>query len=156
MAQISSDIREFVSAQRLGFLATVCPNGTPNLSPKGLTFVLDENHLAIGEVRSPQSVKNLRSNPAAEVNVVDVIARKGFRFKGSCTVHESGSEFERLLGFLRGQGAQSTIHSIIVLEVEFVETITSPAYDSEASETDVKMKWKDRQDQQHKDLESDA
>ena len=42
---------------------------------------------------------NLRSNPVVEVNVVDPIARKGHRFKGTATVLTDGALFEELLGF---------------------------------------------------------
>ena len=52
MAKINEEMKRVVGEQRLGFMATVCEDGTPNLSPKGLTFVLDDEHLVIGEGRS--------------------------------------------------------------------------------------------------------
>jgi predicted pyridoxine 5'-phosphate oxidase superfamily flavin-nucleotide-binding protein len=38
MEIMSKEIREFVNREKLGFIATVCPDGTPNLSPKGTTI----------------------------------------------------------------------------------------------------------------------
>jgi hypothetical protein len=35
MAILTEDMKRVVREQRLGFIATVCPDGTPNLSPKG-------------------------------------------------------------------------------------------------------------------------
>ena len=35
MGITSEDMRRVVEEQRLGYAATVCPDGTPNLSPKG-------------------------------------------------------------------------------------------------------------------------
>lgn len=35
---INDEMKKMVSEQRLGFMATVCNHGTPNLSPKGLTL----------------------------------------------------------------------------------------------------------------------
>src|SRR6266581_2563776 len=32
-------MKRLVTEQRLGFVATVCPDGTPNLSPKGTTAI---------------------------------------------------------------------------------------------------------------------
>ena len=81
MAKLNEEMKRVVGEQRLGFMATVCEDGTPNLSPKGLTFVLDDDHLVIGEVRSPGTIANLSTRPTAEINVVDPIARKGFRFR---------------------------------------------------------------------------
>ena len=36
-------MKRVVGEQRLGFVATVCPDGTPNLSPKGTTAVWDDD-----------------------------------------------------------------------------------------------------------------
>src|SRR6185295_14131401 len=38
----TDDMKRVVEEQRLGFVATVCPDGTPNLSPKGTTAVWDD------------------------------------------------------------------------------------------------------------------
>lgn len=45
MGILTDDMQRVVREQRLGFVATVCPNGVPNLSPKGTTTVWDDNHL---------------------------------------------------------------------------------------------------------------
>jgi predicted pyridoxine 5'-phosphate oxidase superfamily flavin-nucleotide-binding protein len=44
MGILTEDIRRVVEAE-LGFIATVCPDGTPNHSPKGTTAVWDDDHL---------------------------------------------------------------------------------------------------------------
>ena len=71
-----------VEEQRLGYASTVCPDATPNLSPKGTTAVWDDDHLIFADIRSPGTVENLLRNPTIEINVVDPISRKGYRFKG--------------------------------------------------------------------------
>ena len=48
---ITEKIGKFVSQQKLGFVATVSPNGTPNLSPKGTISVLNENTLVFANIR---------------------------------------------------------------------------------------------------------
>src|SRR5262249_25898407 len=42
---LTEDMKRVMSEQRLGFVATVCPDGTPSLSPKGTTVVWDDEHL---------------------------------------------------------------------------------------------------------------
>jgi uncharacterized protein len=71
-------MKRIVREQRLGYIATVCPDGTPNLSPKGKTAVWDDDHLVFADIRSPQSVQNIEHNPSVEVNVVDPLVRKGY------------------------------------------------------------------------------
>src|SRR5213083_1886932 len=79
---LTDDMKRVVAEQRLGFYATVCEDGSPNLSPKGTTFVLDDDHLFFADIRSPQTVANIRRGSLVEVNVVDPLVRKGYRFKG--------------------------------------------------------------------------
>ena len=78
---ITKEIVKLLSEQKLGFVATVSPNGTPNLSPKGTIISLDKNTLAFADIRSPQTIRNLQGNPSVEINVVDPFARRGYRFK---------------------------------------------------------------------------
>jgi len=156
VAKINEEMKRIVSEQRLGYMATICEDGTPNLSPKGLTFVLDDDRLVVGEVRSPQTISNLSTQPIAEINVVDPIARKGFRFKGSCEVHSRGDTFEEILRFLRSQGAESRINSVIVMTVKRALPIVSPIYDSGVQELEVRKRWKQRFDELADNTSGDA
>src|SRR4030095_14708029 len=94
MGKLSEEMKKLVERQRLGFVATVCPDGTPNVSPKGTVCVLDDEHLIFADIRSPGTVSNLRTNPNIEVNVVDHFVRKGYRFKGTAAVFDAGPDFE--------------------------------------------------------------
>jgi hypothetical protein len=71
MAVLSEPMKRLVCEQRLGFVATVCQDGTPNLSPKGTPSVWDDEHLIFADLSSPTTLANLRANPAIEINVVD-------------------------------------------------------------------------------------
>ncbi len=142
MGAISAAARRLVEEQQLGFVATVCPDGTPNLSPKGTTAVLDDDHLAFADIHSPRTVANLRANPAVEINVVDPLTRKGFRFKGAARIVEAGPEFEQLLDVYRRRGSTSEKRCIVVVKVETAAPLISPAYDGGAREADVVAKWR--------------
>ena len=48
MGIVTAEARRVVDEQRLGFVATVNADGTPNLSPKGTVTVLDDDHLVFG------------------------------------------------------------------------------------------------------------
>jgi hypothetical protein len=73
-------MKRLLDEQRLGFVATVCPDGTPNLSPKGTTPAGDDDHLVFADIHSPGTTANRRHNPHVEVNGGDPFARKGYRF----------------------------------------------------------------------------
>ena len=109
MGILTDDMKRVVHQQRLAFVATVCADNTPNLSPKGTIAAWGDDHLVFANIRSPGTVANLRRNPAVEVNVVDPFARKGYRFKGTAAVLEAGPTYLRFAhvggGFReRGEG----------------------------------------------------
>jgi uncharacterized protein len=112
MPVLDDDMRRVVLEQKLGFVATVCPDGTPNLSPKGTTTIWDNEHILFADIRSPQTVRNLVEKPVAEINVVDPIVRKGYRFKGRATLHSNGETYERGLALL----AQATTPALSASE----------------------------------------
>ncbi len=141
MAVLTTEMKRLVDAQRLGYVATVCPDGTPNLSPKGTTAVWDSDHLVFADIRSPGSVANLRKNPTVEVNVVDPIVRKGYRFKGTASVLSSGLTFDEIVAFYRKRGVHSPIRHVVLIEVERALPLISPAYDSGAAETEIRAQW---------------
>jgi len=47
--------------------------------PEGTLAVWDDDHLVFLDLRSPRTMRNIASNPAMEVNVVDPILRKAYR-----------------------------------------------------------------------------
>lgn len=141
MGVLTADMRRIVDQQRLGFVATVCPDGTPNLSPKGTTAVWDDDHLVFANIRSPGTLANLRHNAAVEVNVVDPVVRKGYRFKGVASILESGPLYESALAFYRERGSKNTIREIVLIAVHSAQPIDSPAYDLGFSEEQVRDRW---------------
>ena len=139
---ITKEIDKLLSEQKLGFVATVSPNGTPNLSPKGTIISLDKNTLAFADIRSPQTIRNLQANPSVEINVVDPFARKGYRFKGTAKIISDGKKFNKILSHYKSLGVTSSIKSIVVVKVKKVSEVTSPLYDIGFTEEEIKNRWK--------------
>jgi predicted pyridoxine 5'-phosphate oxidase superfamily flavin-nucleotide-binding protein len=142
MGVLTVDMKRVVEQQQLGFVATVCPDGSPNLSPKGTTAVWDDDHLVFADICSPGTIANLRANPAIEINVVDPLVRKGFRFKGVARVFGEGPDYEAGLEFFRQRGSTSAKPHIVLVKVERAVELISPAYDSGQSEAAVIAKWR--------------
>ena len=136
-------MKRVVEEQRLGFVATVCADGTPNLSPKGTTAVWDDDHLVFANLRSPGTIANLRLNPSLEINVVDPFVRKGYRFKGTARVLGDGALFDEIIAFFRKRGIASPIKHIVMVKVERALPLVSPAYDSGATEDEIRARWRD-------------
>jgi len=141
---LTDEVRDFLLKQRLGYVATVSAGGTPNLSPKGTILVWDENHLVFANIRSPQTVANLQSNPRLEINVVDPLSRRGYRFRGVGHVLEKGDLCEKILSFYRELGIKSEILDIVLVSVDRTGEVTSPLYDMGMSEEQIRKAWKER------------
>ena len=142
--RLDDDMKRVVREQSLGFVATVCPDGTPNLSPKGTTVVWDDEHLVFLHLHSPGTVTNLATNPAIEVNVVDPIVRKGYRFKGRGEVLTSGELHEQVIDwFQRERGTHpDRVKAVVVVGVDAAAALISPVYDYGVSEAEVADRWR--------------
>ncbi len=141
MGILTADMKRVVEEQRLGFIATVCADGTPNVSPKGTTAVWDDDHLIFANIRSPGTLANLRQNLNVEVNVVDPIVRKGYRFKGVASVLDSGTLHDQAMAFYKARGAPlELIREVVLIRVDSAQPVTSPAYDLGLSEDEVRTR----------------
>jgi uncharacterized protein len=138
---LTADMKRVVEEQRLGFVATVCPDGTPNLSPKGTTTLWDDEHLIFANIRSPGTIANLRRNNSVEVNVVDPFLRKGYRFKGVASVLDSGPLYDQAIAFYKERDVANAIGEIVLVQVQRALPIDSPAYDLGFTEDQIRARW---------------
>lgn len=147
--KLTDDMKRVVTQQRLAYVATVCADGTPNVSPKGTIVVWDDNHLVFADIRSPGTIANLRKNSAIEINVVDPFVRKGYRFKGTGEVISDGEKFREIMRFYRDRWVdtardknQARVRAFVLIKVERALPLISPAYDDGSSdEQKIREQW---------------
>ena len=142
MTEFNDEIKNLVNFQKLGYVATVSPDGTPNLSPKGTIAILDDSRLVFANIRSPKTIDNLTKNPSIEINVIDPFSRMGYRFKGLGKILSEGEDFENILDYFIQKGIKSNISHIVLVDVKFFSEITSPSYDLGLKKDDLVKKWK--------------
>ena len=142
MTEFDDEIRNFVNFQKLGYVATVSSDGSPNLSPKGTIVILDDSRLVFANIRSPQTVENLTKNPSIEINVIDPFSRMGYRFKGMANILSDGDGFKKILDYFEKKGIKSKISDIIAVDVKSFSKVTSPSYDLGLKKDDLVKKWK--------------
>jgi hypothetical protein len=126
---LTDDMKAVIAAQRLCFAATVTPDGRPNLSPKGTIRVWDDRHLFFCDIASPRTRANLRHSPCIELNVVDQLSRRGYRFFGRATLHKDDAVYEQATKRLfEEEGTTYPVEAIVLIEVEGAEALWSPGY----------------------------
>jgi predicted pyridoxine 5'-phosphate oxidase superfamily flavin-nucleotide-binding protein len=141
---ITEDMRRIVDSAKLAFVATVCEDGSPNLSPKGSLLVYDDDQLIFMNMASPTTVKNLRHDPRLEVNVVDFLLRRGYRFKGTGELRGPGDRaYMWMREWVRDtHGPEYPVHEAVLIQVERALPVESPAYTfGHWSEDRLKRAW---------------
>ena len=148
MGILTDDMKRALTEQRLIFVATVCPDGTPNLSPKATTMIWDDDHILFADLASPGTMRNLAHNPSIEINVVDIFARKGYRFKGTVAVH-AGDDLEATVkermrnGPSNVTGLADSVRAAVLIRVENAAALVSPGYWGGATEAETRRNWED-------------
>ena len=86
---------------------------------------------------------NLRQNPAIEINVLDMVLRKGYRFEGKAIILSEGPQYEAIYESYKSVGHDRMIDGkeVVLIQVERAEPLISPAYDVGANENDVREDW---------------
>ena len=142
MPLITSEIKNFLDTQKLGYVATVSPNGKPNISPKGTIIAWSSNLLAFADIRSPDTMANLQNNPFVEINVIDPLSRKGYLFSGTAKIIKNTSLYDEILTHYQNNGIKSPINSIVMVSISSISAVTSPLYDLGKTQDEIKLKWK--------------
>ena len=142
---IGDDARAVVESAHLVFAATVTPDGQPNLSPKGTIRVWDDHHVFFLDIASPNTRANLAYNPRIELNVVEHLSRRGYRFFGTATLHRDDDVFlEAMRRVFAEERAKYPVNCVVVVAVERMEELVSPGYLPVSSERAMRESWRER------------
>ncbi len=130
MTKMDPEIRAAARQAVLCWLATTDAEGTPNVSPKEVFVPVSASTVAIADIASGGTVRNLAANPRACLSFVDVFAQKGYKLVGTAFVHAPGSAGYRDLApqLLAMAGDRFRIRNIIALRVERTALIRAPSY----------------------------
>lgn len=127
---LSEAVKQSISESVLCWLATCNERGEPNCSPKEVFTFNDQSELVIANIASPESVTNIRSNPAVCVSFVHVFKQKGFKVKGLARyVSGDSPEFDNYFPLVAVMvGNTFKVQGFIVVAVTSVSPILAPAY----------------------------
>lgn len=129
MIEITADMEAIIKQAILSFVATVNEDGTPNLSPKA-SLTVTNGVLYFADIASPQTILNLKRNPAVEINVVDIFQRRGYRFKGRALILPANAdESLAIANWVRtANGPEYPVDHIVKIETISISPLLSPAH----------------------------
>jgi predicted pyridoxine 5'-phosphate oxidase superfamily flavin-nucleotide-binding protein len=127
---LTGAVRELAHRSVLCWLATVDAKGQPNVSPKEVWAIADDQHVVVAHIASPVSARNIAQHPQVCLSFVDVFVQKGFKLLGTAReVRAADPEFaswaKPLLAMV---GQRFIIHSVLVIHVKSVSAIVAPSY----------------------------
>ena len=127
---LNAEVRASIERSVLCWLATVGEDGMPNVSPKEVFTAVDDTHVRIAHIASPNSVRNIRAHPQVCVSFVDVFVQKGFKLNGNATViDKSDANFTEKAQPLKALVPDIfPIHAVLEIEVTRVTPIVAPSY----------------------------
>ncbi len=137
---IPAAVQKLVTRWRLGFIATVLPDGRPNVSPKGTFLILDDRTLGFAEIRSPGTLAGIAHQPEVEVSFVDAFIRKGARLRGRATVHlrDADTYAAYLPPFVaEWPSLAPRMNALVTIDVTEVRPLSTPPYDDGVTEDEM-------------------
>ncbi len=123
MAKLTQEMKDLIASQKC-FVATVNPDGTPNLGPKGSTRVLDDEHLAFNESSGKQTWTNLQSGSRVAIAVIDRETHVGFRFVGTPEVLTSGELYDQTTA-ARTRPGMRPLRAVIKVKIDKIVSLSS-------------------------------
>ena len=130
---LTDEIRASLDESVLCWLATVDADGAPSCSPKEIFVHHGASGVAIADIASPGSARNVRANPEVCVSFVHVLKQKGFKLKGraryvradDANADGDGEALDRLRAMA---GEAFPIRGMILVEVRSASRIAAPGY----------------------------
>ncbi|MFK7883423.1 MAG: pyridoxamine 5'-phosphate oxidase family protein [Phycisphaerales bacterium] len=126
---LNENDRELISHSVLCWLSTASAEGKPNVSPKEI-FALQDNQLLIANIASRGSARNVKQNHRACVAFLNIFRQKGVQVHGTAEVITKADErFAQLATPLfELAGDDFPFSSLFLITPESVKPIIAPRY----------------------------
>ncbi len=130
MTHLTQNIKDTVNKSILCWLATVSSDGIPNVSPKEIFSIYDNNKIIVANIASPQTVKNINQNCNVAISCINILVQKGYQLKGKAKIitkqdAQFGKMEKLLLELTQGKFPFS---SITAITIEKTKPIIAPKY----------------------------
>lgn len=117
--KLTEEVKTSINESVLCWLATSSAENIPNVSPKEIFSLFEDDSIIVANIASPQTVKNIRANKNVCISFIDVLKQKGFQLKGEAEIIEKSftgfTSMEKvLLTLTEGKFPFATITKITV------------------------------------------
>jgi predicted pyridoxine 5'-phosphate oxidase superfamily flavin-nucleotide-binding protein len=120
MTKLTDEAKNAIRKISPSLVATANSTGKPNVSAKGSTRVLDDEHVVFADIASPRTTANIRENAQVAIICLDASKRKGCRIWGKGSILNSGELFDQLSAEYAKK--KMKVQNVIKVAVEEIET----------------------------------
>ncbi len=106
MTVIPQELHDLLAGGHNVWVATVAPDGMPNVSIKGSGALLDDEHLYFADMFSRKTRENIEHDPRVAVGIHDPERRLAMQVKGTAQLVDSGDEFDQVSEKLKAVSEQ--------------------------------------------------
>jgi len=96
MTVIPDTLRDLLAGGHNVWVATVGPDGTPNVSIKGSGALLDDEHLYFADMFGRKTRENLAHDPRVAIGIHDPERKVATQVKGTAELIDHGEVFEKV------------------------------------------------------------
>ena len=93
MAKLTDAMKEVITGAQ-AWVATVGPDGKPNIAIKGSVGIVDDDNLVYFEMVGGRTWVNVQKNPWVALAVAKPEKMKGFRFEGEAEIITTGPLYD--------------------------------------------------------------
>ena len=127
---LSASVHAAAQRSVLCWLATVDAQGQPNVSPKEVWAIADDQHVVVANIASPVTARNIAQQPKVCLSFVDVLVQKGFKLQGTArTVLPDDPDYSKWAApLLLMTGDRFPVRSVLLISVQSAQPIVAPSY----------------------------
>ena len=101
MTRIPQELHDILAGGHTIWVATVAPDGMPNVSIKGSGALLDDEHLYFADMFSHKTRENLQHDARVAVGIYDAERKLAMQVKGHAELIDHGAVFDQVNEKLR-------------------------------------------------------
>lgn len=122
MTVISAEAKAVLDAN-LAVQATVNPDGTPDIGPKGSLRSYDDTHIIYNERTARQTLANIENGSKIIVLAIDLAKHSGYRFFGTPHLRGEGTEEYAAAEQWATENGQKSPKYAVLIDVERVDQL---------------------------------
>ena len=123
MATIPQKLHDVLAGGHNIWVATVGPDGMPNVSIKGSGSLLDDQHIYFADLYHKETLENLERDPRIAVGVHDYPSRVAMQVKGHAEIVDHGDlvdEMKQRLAAVSEKWRLPPVKHVVIVTVDSV------------------------------------